>query len=139
MNKLEKMKLDVRKMKINTTKESIIIPSILRTFLSIFMVFIYFLLIFVPCNASQNYKHQIVFLQKINHMKDFINDWKLMLLMSLTLGLAPFVPEPHLFGKIRWIVGGAVGMQPADWFDFLMHATPWILLIRIGILKTMKK
>ena len=72
-------------------------------------------------------------------MKDFINDWKLMLLMSLTLGLAPFVPEPHLFGKIRWIVGGAVGMQPADWFDFLMHATPWILLIRIGILKTMKK
>ena len=70
-------------------------------------------------------------------MKDFINDWKLMLLLSCTLGLAPFVPEPHLFGKIRWILGGAVGMQPADWFDFFMHATPFILLIRIGILKIM--
>ncbi len=72
-------------------------------------------------------------------MKDFINDWKLMLLLSCTLGLAPFVPEPHLFGKIRWILGGAVGMQPADWFDFFMHATPWVLLIRIGVLKTMNR
>lgn len=72
-------------------------------------------------------------------MKEIINDWKLMLLLSLTLGLAPFMPEPHLFGKIRWIFGGAVGMQPADWFDFLMHATPWILLIRIGIIKMMNR
>jgi hypothetical protein len=68
-------------------------------------------------------------------MKEFINDWKSMLFASLTLGLAPFLPEPHIFGKIRWIMGGAVGMQPMDWFDFLMHATPWILLIRIAILK----
>jgi hypothetical protein len=72
-------------------------------------------------------------------MKDIINDWKMLSLMSLTLGLAPFVPEPHLFGKIRWIAGGAVDMKLMDWFDFLMHGTPWILLIRVIILKVLGK
>ncbi|NJN78178.1 MAG: hypothetical protein HC803_07480 [Saprospiraceae bacterium] len=72
-------------------------------------------------------------------MKEIINDWKLMAMMSLTLGLAPFVPEPHIVGKIRWILGGANGMTLMDWGDFLMHGTPWILLIRIGVLKLMKK
>lgn len=48
---------------------------------------------------------------------------------SLTLGLAPFLPEPHLFGKIRWVLGGAVGMKLVDWFDFLMHGAPWVYLI----------
>lgn len=54
--------------------------------------------------------------------------------MCLTLGLAPFVPEPHIWGKIRWILGGANGMQAMDYFDFLMHGTPWFLLIRYVIL-----
>lgn len=49
---------------------------------------------------------------------------------SLTLGLAPFVPEPHLFGKLRWIAGGAVGMGGMDWFDALLHGFPWIMLLR---------
>jgi hypothetical protein len=52
------------------------------------------------------------------------------LMLSLTLGLAPFFPEPHLWGKIRWIAGGAVGMGAMDWFDFLLHATPWAFLFR---------
>lgn len=47
---------------------------------------------------------------------------------SLTLGLAPFTP-PHIWGKIQWIAGGAHGMQPIDWFDFVLHGTPWVLLI----------
>jgi hypothetical protein len=72
-------------------------------------------------------------------MKEIINDWKLMAMMSLTLGLAPFLPEPHIVGKIQWILGGAKGMQLMDWGDFLMHGTPWILLIRIGVLKLMNK
>lgn len=50
-------------------------------------------------------------------------------LFSLTLGLAPFYPEPHVIGKIRWVMGGAVGMQPMDWFDLVLHGTPWVLLI----------
>jgi len=53
-----------------------------------------------------------------------------MLVLSLTLGLAPFFPEPHIVGKLRWIAGGAVGMQPLDWFDAVFHGFPWILLIR---------
>ncbi len=48
--------------------------------------------------------------------------------LCLTLGLAPFVPEPHLFGKIRWVAGGAVGMEAADWFDLLMHGAPFLYL-----------
>lgn len=72
--------------------------------------------------------------QQASKKVKIINSWKSMLLLSLTLGLAPFVPEPHLFGKIRWVMGGAVGMGAADWFDLAMHGTPWILLIRALIL-----
>lgn len=50
------------------------------------------------------------------------------LLASLTMGLAPFVPEPHIVGKIRWVAGGAVGMGPMDWFDLVMHGAPWVWL-----------
>lgn len=48
--------------------------------------------------------------------------------LCLTLGLAPFFPEPHLFGKIRWILGGAEGMAAMDWFDFAMHGAPFVYL-----------
>ena len=53
------------------------------------------------------------------------------LLICLTLGLAPFSPEPHLFGKIRWVMGGAIGMQPIDYFDLLLHGGPWLYLVWI--------
>ena len=45
-----------------------------------------------------------------------------------TLGLAPFAPEPHVWGKLRWAFGGAAGMGPVDWFDLVMHLSPWIWL-----------
>ena len=51
------------------------------------------------------------------------------LLATMTLGLAPFVPEPHVLGKIRWVLGGAKGMQMMDWGDLLMHGAPWLWLI----------
>jgi hypothetical protein len=63
-------------------------------------------------------------------MKKLLNDWKLWALAALTLGLAPFFPEPHIWGKLRWIAGGANGMQPMDWFDTLLHGIPWVLMIR---------
>lgn len=47
---------------------------------------------------------------------------------SLTLGLAPFAPEPHIVGKIRWVAGGAVGMTSMDWFDLALHGFPWLVL-----------
>lgn len=46
--------------------------------------------------------------------------------LSVLLALLPFYPEPHLFGKIRWIAGGAIGMQTADWLDLLLHGGPII-------------
>lgn len=51
------------------------------------------------------------------------------LFISLTLGLAPFTPEPHLFGKIRWVMGGGVGMAGMDVFDLFLHGAPWIWLL----------
>ncbi len=67
------------------------------------------------------------------------NNWKLVILLCLTLGLAPFFPEPHIVGKVKWIFGGANGMQAMDWFDVLLHGFPFILLIRIAILKLTSK
>lgn len=55
------------------------------------------------------------------------------LLIALTLGLAPFTPEPHIWGKLRWILGGAKGMKPMDWFDTVLHGFPWaMLLVSVG-------
>ncbi|MFC2176191.1 hypothetical protein ACFLR1_04450 [Bacteroidota bacterium] len=51
------------------------------------------------------------------------------LLVSLTLGLAPFLPEPHIVGKIRWLLGGAVGMTGMDWLDLIFHGFPWLFLV----------
>lgn len=68
-----------------------------------------------------------------------LNDFRVIIILCLTLGLAPFFPEPHLLGKIKWIVGGAIGMQFQDWFDVLLHGFPWVLLIRIIILKLTTK
>lgn len=50
-------------------------------------------------------------------------------LACLTLGLAPYYPEPHLTGKIRWVLGGAEGMQAMDWFDLVLHGTPWVVML----------
>ena len=68
----------------------------------------------------------------------FWNDWRLLVLASLTLGVAPFFPEPHIVGKVKWILGGAVGMKPMDWFDTIFHGLPWLLLIRFLFLKLLR-
>lgn len=68
-------------------------------------------------------------------LKSIQNNTRIWILASLTLGLAPFLPEPHIVGKLRWIAGGAVGMAPIDWFDTVLHGTPWALLILSLILK----
>lgn len=50
-------------------------------------------------------------------------------LASLTLGLAPFFPEPHIWEKIRWIASGQMPNESIYWLDLLMHGSPWLLLI----------
>jgi len=52
----------------------------------------------------------------------------LLIILSLTLGLAPFTPMPHLVEKIRMLVTGAL-VRPVDVFDLIMHASPNVLLI----------
>ena len=69
----------------------------------------------------------------------FLNDWRLLLLLCLTLGLAPYFPEPHILGKIRWLAGGAKGMQPIDYFDVILHGTPFLLMLRFLVIKLMPK
>lgn len=55
------------------------------------------------------------------------------ILLCLTLGLAPFVPEPHIWGKLKWVAGGGVGMGVMDWLDLLMHGAPFLLLIGLVV------
>jgi hypothetical protein len=50
------------------------------------------------------------------------------------LGLAPFLPEPHVVGKLRWVLGGAVGMSALDWGDLAFHGAPWVwLAVELGL------
>lgn len=67
------------------------------------------------------------------------NEWWFVILACLTLGLAPFRPEPHIVGKIRWIAGGAEGMTLMDWFDVLLHGLPWLLLLRLIIITILNR
>jgi hypothetical protein len=60
---------------------------------------------------------------------------RIALIASLTLGLAPFFPEPHIWGKLKWVAGGAAGMQPMDYLDLVLHGTPWLVLIVFVIVK----
>ena len=46
---------------------------------------------------------------------------------ALTLGLAPFVPEPHIWEKLKMLGDGTLA-RPIDIFDLLLHGTPWVLL-----------
>ena len=71
-------------------------------------------------------------------MNNLVNNWKIIVLLCLTLGLAPFFPEPHIWGKLKWIFGGAVGMTFKEGLDVLFHGLPFILLLRLIILKLNK-
>ena len=51
-----------------------------------------------------------------------------LIIISLTLGLAPFMPEPHVVEKLKMLVDGSLA-KPIDIFDLLMHGTSWVLLI----------
>ncbi len=51
----------------------------------------------------------------------------ILVIAALTLGLAPFVPEPHVWEKLKMLAAGNL-TRPIDIFDFLMHAAPIALL-----------
>jgi hypothetical protein len=47
---------------------------------------------------------------------------------ALLLGLAPFVPEPHLWEKLKMLFAGTLS-RPIDIFDLFLHGTPVVLLV----------
>ncbi len=54
------------------------------------------------------------------------------LALALSLGLAPFSPEPHVVEKLRMLVAGQL-VRPLDIFDLALHGLPWLLLAaRLG-------
>jgi hypothetical protein len=71
-------------------------------------------------------------------MRSQLFNLKIWFLTSLTLGLAPFFPEPHIWGKIKWLIGGGNGMSSTDYFDVFLHGFPWVMLI-ITIIVKLKK
>jgi hypothetical protein len=50
-----------------------------------------------------------------------------LIIVALTLGLAPFSPQPHIVEKLGMLFDGSL-TRPIDIFDLLLHGTPWILL-----------
>ena len=52
----------------------------------------------------------------------------LFVLVALTLGLAPFVPEPHVWEKLKMLAAGSLS-RPIDIFDLCLHGVPWVLLL----------
>lgn len=61
-----------------------------------------------------------------------------LLLLCLTLGLAPFTPEPHVWEKLKMLTAGTLS-NPVDIFDFAMHGLPFILLLLKLILLAKEK
>lgn len=57
--------------------------------------------------------------------------WSLAILLTLTLGLAPFTP-PHIFEKLAMLARGELS-RAVDGFDLVLHGAPWLLLLAKGI------
>ena len=59
-------------------------------------------------------------------------------IIALTLGLAPFSPQPHVLEKLGMLFSGELS-KPIDIFDLLLHGTPWVLLavklVRQGVVQ----
>ena len=49
------------------------------------------------------------------------------LVVALTLGLAPFSPEPHVWEKLKMLYGGEL-TRTIDIFDLFLHGVPWLAL-----------
>ena len=54
--------------------------------------------------------------------------WSISVIAALTLGLAPFVPKPHIVEKLEMLRAGSL-RRPIDILDLVLHGIPWILLM----------
>lgn len=55
-------------------------------------------------------------------------DLSFFVIAALTLGLAPFIPEPHVWEKLKMLAAGELS-RPLDIFDLVLHGTPWLFLV----------
>ncbi|MEX0959336.1 MAG: hypothetical protein WDZ63_08605 [Burkholderiales bacterium] len=51
----------------------------------------------------------------------------LIVLVALYMLLAPFVPEPHLWQKLKMLFAGEL-VRPIDIFDLFWHIVPFLVL-----------
>ena len=58
--------------------------------------------------------------------------WPVVILLALTLGLAPFTPEPHIWEKLKMLAAGDL-VKPIDWFDLVLHGVPWLVVLAKGV------
>ena len=54
--------------------------------------------------------------------------YSVLLLICLTWGLAPFLPEPHIWEKLKMLAAGEL-TKPIDIFDLALHGLPWLMLL----------
>lgn len=66
-------------------------------------------------------------MESLRHFLDQM-PWILVIAACLTLGLAPFFPEPHIWEKLKMLAGGTLS-KPIDIFDFALHAAPFVVAI----------
>lgn len=62
----------------------------------------------------------------------------MLIIICATLGLAPFVPEPHIWEKLKMLADGAL-TRPIDIFDLFLHGTPWVVLAAKLVRMTTRK
>ena len=56
----------------------------------------------------------------------------ILIIAALFLTFAPFIPEPHLWQKIKMLFAGSL-IKPIDIFDLFWHAWPiTLLIIKLG-------
>jgi hypothetical protein len=58
--------------------------------------------------------------------------WPIVIVLCLTLGLAPFTPEPHIWEKLRMLAAGDL-RRPIDILDMLFHGLPWLVALAKGL------
>jgi len=51
----------------------------------------------------------------------------ILVFICVLLGLAPFIPEPHVWQKLKMLADGTL-TKPIDIFDFFLHGAPWLVL-----------
>ena len=59
--------------------------------------------------------------------------YKMLVPLAIILALAPFAPEPHLWGKLKMLFAGTLS-RPMDIFDLFLHGTPLaVLLLKLSL------